>query len=115
PGTHPALATIRGRSLRPRSPLGCLQDRRHLHGQAGQQLRGRLLAAPEHAVDRISRAFENQDGDLLQLAVDDPVLGDAGPGIFLALLHQVTIAIAWGVADYLYHEVRAIREVLAQP
>ncbi len=55
----------------------------HIDGKTGQQLRRGLLASFELTVDDVALAVQGQYGDLLKCWVNDPVLGDAGLGVFL--------------------------------
>jgi hypothetical protein len=66
-------------------------------------------------VDDVGRAVQDQDADLSQLSVDDPMLGNAGLGVPVALRDQVALAVALAFAHHFHHEVGALREVLAEP
>ena len=64
-----------------------------------------MLASFELAVDDVGLAVEGQYGDLVEFRVNDPVFGDTGLGIFLALFLQIAAAVFVARADDLHHQI----------
>ena len=87
----------------------------HVHAELGKQPRRRLLAAGVRAMHRVFGALKRQDGDLPFLGVDDPVLGDAGPGIVGSFLHQVALSVAGAAGLPVRSEPSILRPLGTEP